>query len=542
MKGNSVTELSSTKPVAVGLMERFDHQFAAIDLLPEELLPAVVTLTGGELTSRCQAISTLRNQLLAGGEVTPPCPWLPEPVQQHILDTIVTSGVAPFCRDNPQVTDALLADLLSALDGAQSHANRLSQQLALVYQQQALEQLRQELEQNQKRRRVSAGKSKSSGKTKNAKSLVLSDAQRLDCELKAELEAWQQTIDSAKGSGFALPDTWPERLAVWQSLQEVFTDLGLITGLGWDLSKGVLQSHGWMNMVRLQKLLEHIPKLKEVIETLGRMKDCDGEPIIEEIVSKMSVSHRRNKEIATPLVPMETKGITRSDSISRMLPQEAAFLGHPVLKKLWHARRAEHALLCYAVEGTEVITEQLEIEQEIKEQKAGASKNQNRGPMIVCLDTSGSMSGTPENVAKALVLQCISTAKTEQRACYVYLFGSRGEVEELELTPDAEGLERMILFLSMSFSGGTDAEGPLNLALKRSDEQQWQQADILLVSDGEFSLSSGLSRKVNKRKAERALSVHGVIIGGHVSPMDKICDPLHQFSSWIDLQQNKKQR
>lgn len=158
--------------------------------------------------------------------------------------------------------------------------------------------------------------------------------------------------------------------------------------------------------------------------------------------------------------------------------------------------------------------------------------------MIVCLDTSGSMQGTPENVAKALVLQCISVAKTEKRACYVYLFGSRGEVTEMELTPDAEGLERMILFLSMSFGGGTDAEGPLNLALEQSDKNKWHQADILLVSDGEFAVSSGLTRKISHRKDNSGLSIHGVVIGSSLSPMDKICDPLHQFSSWLDLQNN----
>ena len=161
--------------------------------------------------------------------------------------------------------------------------------------------------------------------------------------------------------------------------------------------------------------------------------------------------------------------------------------------------------------------------------------------MIVCLDTSGSMSGTPENVAKALVLQCISVAKKEKRACFVYLFGSKGEVKEMELTPDKAGLEQMLLFLSMSFGGGTDVEGPLNMALERSDEQQWLQADILLVSDGEFSVSSGLSRKISNRKEQRGMSVHGVVIGGSLSPMDKICEPLHQFSSWLEFQNNKYQ-
>ena len=58
--------------------------------------------------------------------------------------------------------------------------------------------------------------------------------------------------------------------------------------------------------------------------------------------------------LRTPLVPEETKGVELSDAIPRMLPSEAAMLGHPVLKCLWHARRAELALLTYRVEGVEI--------------------------------------------------------------------------------------------------------------------------------------------------------------------------------------------
>lgn len=513
---------------ALNILAGLERQLVDIDLLPDSLVPAVATLPGGDLSARCMTIALLRNQLLAGESLSQPCPWLPEAVQQNIVNVISRSGIATYCQNNPQVTDALILDLLSALEGAQTRALILARQLAQIKYKQALEVLKEEFAAIQIKR--------NSAKLKN--SLVLSDAKKLECQLQAELEAWLQLINVSGQHPFVLPSVWAERLEVWQILSEIFDDLGVVTGLGWDLSKGMLQSHGWMNMVRLQKLVEQIPQLREVIETLGRMKDCDGEPVIEEIISKMSVTKRRDKEISMPLVPMETKGITRSDSISRMLPQEAAFLGHPVLKKLWHARRAEHALLSYAVEGTDVITEEVTFEQEVKEEKSGFKINRNRGPMIVCLDTSGSMQGTPENVAKALVLQCISVAKTEKRACYVYLFGSRGEVTEMELTPDAEGLERMILFLSMSFGGGTDAEGPLNLALERSDKNKWHQADILLVSDGEFAVSSGLTRKISHRKDNSGLSIHGIVIGSSLSPMDKICDPLHQFSSWLDLQNN----
>lgn len=516
---------------STGPLSKLDHEFSAIDLLPNELVAAVVTLPGGDLTTRCHSIALLRSQLLAAEKISLPCPWLPQVVQKAIVTSIQTSGVMRYCKDNPEVTDALISDLLTKLDGVQSQASALAYQLERVAKLQALEQLKLKLEKH---------KSNKQGSSKNKNHIKLDYTESSEIEIQAELNAWIQLINNTTGDEglFGLPAIWSERLNIWQELEGVFTDLGIVTGFGWDFSQGIFQSHGWLNLVKLQKVVKKIPQLREVIETLGKMKDTEGEPVIEEIISHMKITSKQNTEVITPLVPMETKGITRSDSISRMLPQEATFLSHPVLKKLWHARRAEHALLSYAVEGTEMLTQLTEQEEEIKEDKLGNKKNKNRGPMIVCLDTSGSMRGTPENIAKALVLQCISVAKTEKRTCFVYLFGSKGEVKEMELAPDKAGLEQMILFLSMSFGGGTDIEGPFNLALTKSDEEQWQQADILLVSDGEFQVSSGLSKKIKKCKEQRAMSIHGVVVGGSLSPMNKICDPLHQFSSWLDIQNN----
>jgi uncharacterized protein with von Willebrand factor type A (vWA) domain len=516
---------------STGPLGKLEQQLSVLDLLPKQLVAAVITLPGGNLTARCQSIALLRSELLASESISLPCPWLPEVVRQHIVKSIEASGVMRYCRDNPEVTDALLYDLLAKLDGVTLQSSALAEQLALIATEEALEQIALEFK-----------KKKNKRSTSNNKSLVLNQSNCLDIKIQAELDAWMQLASESKEQLFGLPSVWLDRLEIWKELESIFSDLGLVTGLGWNLSQGILQSHGWMNLVKLQKIIKQIPQLRKLIETIGRLKDTEGVPIIEEIVSRMSVTFKHEIEIYTPLVPMETKGITRSDSISRMLPQEAAFFGHSILKKLWHARRAEHALLSYAVEGTEIMTKMSEQEHEMKESTSGNKIGRNRGPMIVCLDTSGSMQGTPENIAKALVLQCLSVASAENRACYVYLFGSKGEVNEMELTPNKAGLERMILFLSMSFGGGTDVEGPLNMALDKSDKQQWQNADILLVSDGEFSVTSGLSRKIKNRKEQRALNVHGVIIGESLSPMDKICDEIHLFSSWLDLENNQQNK
>ena len=498
-----------------------DSQFTCLDNVPEKFLPAVITSTNGELVERCESLVNSRNELLVGGSPTSLNPLAPQSLTDAISKVIEETGLSRYCLQSEEVTDALLSDILTTIDKLQSKASPLVTGLIKQLEEEALNQIKQALE-------------KKKNKRKQAKPLSLTNAQRARIAATASEETWQQLLSSEEGIGI-LPDVWQERLAVWSELEEVFTELGLITGLGFDLSKGVFQSHGWLDIVRLNKLVKKLPKLQSLIRDLGRDEQADGSAL-EEIVIKMSVATRHEKHVVTPLVPMETKGITRSDSISRMLPQEASLLTNPILKKLWHAKRAEHALLSYSVEGTENLETEELIEQESISEKQGNKSNKNRGPMVICLDTSGSMAGLPENIAKASVLECLKVAYKEKRRCYVYLFGSKGEVSELDLTLDASDFNVLLNFLTMSFNGGTDVDEPLNKALQKCDSEEWYKADILLVSDGEFPVSSGLSRKISNRRKNHGLQVHGIQIGNsHYTSMNKICEPIHYFSEWTDL-------
>ena len=49
------------------------------------------------------------------------------------------------------------------------------------------------------------------------------------------------------------------------------------------------------------------------------------------------------------------------------------------------------------------------------------------GPIILCLDTSGSMRGARETVAKALALECLRGAHRQRRQCYLYAFSGPSE-------------------------------------------------------------------------------------------------------------------
>lgn len=73
-----------------------------------------------------------------------------------------------------------------------------------------------------------------------------------------------------------------------------------------------------------------------------------------------------------------------------MLPAEASMLGHPQLRLLWHARRAERALMTYRVEGIEI--ERTLVEREVLQEAEQKRPRPQRGPIISVINTPGSMS------------------------------------------------------------------------------------------------------------------------------------------------------
>jgi uncharacterized protein with von Willebrand factor type A (vWA) domain len=94
-------------------------------------------------------------------------------------------------------------------------------------------------------------------------------------------------------------------------------------------------------------------------------------------------------------------------------------------------------------------------------------------------------------------------------------------------------MERLLRFLREPFGGGTDLEAPFVKALKRLQQDQWKRADILLVTDGDFAVSSTLAGRVQAAKRNQSLRCHGLIVGGYDdSAIRRLCDPVHHYKDW----------
>lgn len=216
------------------------------------------------------------------------------------------------------------------------------------------------------------------------------------------------------------------------------------------------------------------------------------------------------------------------ETLLRLEEEDQEIEGSRACRLLFMARRAERQLMSYERTGwledePTRVTDRLELRPAAE-----------LGPIIVCLDTSGSMHGAREVVAKALTLECMRGAHRQQRKCYVYAFSGPGDVMELELGTDPASMRRLLSFLTMSFAGGTDVDAPLALSLQLLNKEGWEMADILMVTDGEIAdPDEDIMRGLRVARETLGLEVHGLLVGSQVTePMEKLCTHLHVFKSW----------
>jgi len=517
-----------------------DDKFRLLDQIPEELYVTIVTHSHGDLNRRIQGILQWRDAFLNGLLPDEEALVWPElKIRRMVLKRLEVLDIVQYCKDQTELTDSILKDICEAISSAEQRQEidpGFDDKLAR--------------EQN-KRDRDSPFKDPS-GNTPDSHNGDSSNDEvehtgEDDTGLENDSELKNHSVDAsfpetvipetALPDNSLLEDRWLELSQQWQQLETVFSELSGFFGRGWDLTQGLLASQGWRDIIRYRKLVRELPWLEQIIASLGRLKEKNSDEsgsISELIFEPIRRIVDEEVDVPTPYAVYETSGIRRSDDISRILPGELAQLGHPQLNLLWHAKRAEHTLLTYQVEG--VLSEHEPVEREELEEiiSTGPETEKGYGPIIVCLDSSASMQGEPENIAKALVLEALRIAWQEGRACYVYLFSGPEQILEHNLDLTRGGLAELLDFLTRTFQGGTDVIKPLIQAMAKQKQENWQESDILFVSDGRFPVTSEQKRQINqmRKHSKKHLHsrIHGVLIGNwQGSGLQEICDYLHRI-------------
>lgn len=262
----------------------------------------------------------------------------------------------------------------------------------------------------------------------------------------------------------------------------------LFPGRNWSYSVKELKKEPFYVQLKTLKsysaFFEKNPDLRKIINFIGRRE-------FDPPADRIRYSPFGKNRIQT---------VRFSDSINNLLPMEAAKLLNPSLKRKFYADMLEGKLLSYQLLGKHY---------------TGPPRIKPRGPMIALVDTSGSMHGTPQTLAKSAVLAMAKLMLSQQRDMKVILFASTSQHLEIELSNRKKMSERFLNFLLYTFGGGTDFNTALASGLKSLKEKDFQGADLLFITDGKSEISDELvlARWEEAKKRYNA-KVYSLIVGG----------------------------
>ncbi|WP_169307004.1 VWA domain-containing protein [Ferrimonas sediminicola] len=325
----------------------------------------------------------------------------------------------------------------------------------------------------------------------------------LQMEWRKQLERLEASWQIQRLSGFR--QDMLEQLKAWlkmiTELSRHFAPLGLDPGRLVDFS--AVQG-GVTDIDQLKRWADYMadnPEVMALCRRIGKMR----QPSYGERLEPVMVKRKLPRLMDNAPAPESISGIRVGRDLPLALPAELALIGEAAADTLFNLRYLEAQLACFDRRGWE----QEYVTCEVWEQHA-VRFQENNGPMILCVDTSLSMQGAPEQVAKAVSLYLALTARSGQRPCYLINFST--EVATLNLS-GADALPALLGFLGQSFYGGTDVVPALEAALELMSQQAFRLADLVILSD--FVMATLPQPQVEAMSAMRARGnrFYAVVIG-----------------------------
>jgi uncharacterized protein with von Willebrand factor type A (vWA) domain len=250
--------------------------------------------------------------------------------------------------------------------------------------------------------------------------------------------------------------------------------------------------------VRLAALLKQNEKLRRLGVMAGRMRR------IAMLKRRTRSTHARD----------EVSDIERGNDLARVLPSELVKLTDPALALDFARGFVEGTLTQYRLHGRE---------------------RQGRGPVVICIDSSGSMEGEREVWSKAVALALLQLAVADKRRCRVVQFDD--SVRRVDDFAPGKVDGRMVMeSMAPFFGGGTNFEQPLTKAIEAiNDDVGLKQADVILITDGEAEVTDAFRASWAEARRKHEVTVFAVAIGGAVpAVLNQVADHVVTVKSLTD--------
>jgi len=259
------------------------------------------------------------------------------------------------------------------------------------------------------------------------------------------------------------------------------------------------------------QILFRYPQLKEIVEIIGRDKPQSHEE------KDTTVTRYIPTVISHAQAVSEADGVTIGNVIQQALPSELVYLSDKATENVFFHRYATRQLQQMASKPPTASQQKTEHSTEKKPRLI-------KGPVIVSVDTSGSMSGKPLKVAMSLLLQLLQMARKQKRPCYLITYAVRARA--IDLAHPANWMT-MKKFLREGFSGGTDGNEMLIESIATLQSKTYSMADVLIISDFAWRVPEVATMKKLRQEQAKGTKFYGLgIDASHWADTHKWLDKL----------------
>jgi uncharacterized protein with von Willebrand factor type A (vWA) domain len=245
---------------------------------------------------------------------------------------------------------------------------------------------------------------------------------------------------------------------------------------GWGTGAGMLNPVTFEDRLALQKAFLQNKNIRQIMQAAGRMR---------------RLAFRKQKEKSKHVME-EISNIIQSDDIAHLLVSEVILLAEPELEPIFDSKFAEKQLLTYEITGTEA---------------------RGKGPIIVCLDVSGSMGDDQDCWAKGVALALVEIAHKENRNAIVIVFDH--VIQHIfEFMKGEFSFKKMLELASYYTGGGTAFDPPLEKSMEYlQNESKLKNGDVIFVTDGESNVSEKLKAEYLELKQQLKFCHFTIVIG-----------------------------
>lgn len=209
--------------------------------------------------------------------------------------------------------------------------------------------------------------------------------------------------------------------------------------------------------------LKNNKELKNIVKKLGALRKIWQE-------RKKARWTRSNYEAIT--------GAQFGDDVTKAFPVEMALAASPEGRALFALKYSQKTLLT--------------------KDYTAARKDIGKGPIIMYVDVSGSMSGEAEIWSKAIAFVIAEEAMSEKREVQIHLFDTRID-GSVKLVGDRKNNSDLIDFVcTWTLGGGTSFNAVIAHALDQAKIPE--RADVLMITDGNSEVHDNFIRRLNKFK------------------------------------------